>query len=119
MWKAEPGWGVDSAADHTINPEAPNSVSLFDRSKSSGCLPQAGESLAEVPDLPMNLREFDLDGLVGFVVSPLAAPENQAFGVVLEFREEHTRLGGFGIVTHRRLVSAGCRKPPQCAALDQ
>ncbi|MET8428419.1 hypothetical protein ABZV44_31320 [Nocardia sp. NPDC004860] len=92
---------------------------MFARSKPSGYPPQVGKSLAEVPDLPVDLHEFDLDGLVGFVVSPLAAPANQAFGVILEFREEHTRLGEFGILTHRRLVSAGCRKPPQCATLDQ
>ncbi|MGW4117079.1 hypothetical protein [Nocardia sp. NPDC004711] len=70
-------------------------------------------------DLPVDLREFGLDGLVGFVVSPLAAPASQPFGVMLEFGEEHACLGDFGVLIHRRLVSAGCRKPPQCAALDE
>lgn len=67
----------------------------------------------------MDLCEFGLGGLVRFVVSPLAAPATEAFGVVFEFGEEHARLGGFGILAHRWLVSAGCRKPPQCAALDE
>ncbi|MFE3225601.1 hypothetical protein [Nocardia sp. NPDC059228] len=52
----------------------------------------------ELLDLLVDLREFGLDGLVGFVVSPLAAPAYEAFGVVLEFREEHACLGDFGIL---------------------
>ncbi|WP_455644386.1 hypothetical protein [Nocardia tengchongensis] len=73
----------------------------------------------EVADLPVDLCEFGLDGLVGFVVSPLAAPATEAFGVELEFGEEHACLGGFGVLAHRWLVSAGCRKPPPGAALDE
>ncbi|MGW4531806.1 hypothetical protein ACWEOI_12740 [Nocardia sp. NPDC004340] len=61
----------------------------------------------EVVDLAVDVREFGLDGLVGFGVWPLTALANEAFSAEFEFGKEYARLRVFGILAHRRLVSAG------------